>query len=66
MLRNLFTAITDGFRYRFGRQSHAGDDQLTNEQREALAQHNDAEARVVGRTMGDPNSVRAFGKGRPR
>ena len=66
MFKGLYDTIMDSLRHRFGRQSHMGDDGATVEQREALAQHNDAEARVVGRTMGDPNSVRAFGKGRPR
>jgi hypothetical protein len=65
MLKDFFASVRDGLRHRFGRQ-HTGEREMTNDEAEALRQYNDAEARGTGRTMGDPNSVRAFRKGRPR
>lgn len=67
MLSALFESIRDSFRYRFGRREQTDDHQATaDEERAALGRHNDAEARVVGRTLGSPNEIRSFGKGRPR
>ena len=67
MLSGFFESIRDSFRHRFGRQADTDDYRATaDEERAALGRHNDAEARIVGRTMGEPNEIRAFGKGRPR
>lgn len=67
MFNDLFASIRDGFRHRFGPQAQGDDYQMTDhEEREALRRHNDAEARIVGRTMGEPSELRAYGKGRPR
>lgn len=67
MFSGLFNSIRDSFRHRFGQQESKDEYQATvDEERAALGRHNDSEARVVGRTMGEPNELRAFGKGRPR
>lgn len=67
MFGGLFESIRDGFRHRFGRRVSADDYQaIDDEERDALDQHNESEARIVGRTLGEPNELRAFGKGRPR
>ena len=67
MLSALFESIRDSLRYRFARQGQTNDYRATaDEERTALDGHNDAEARVVGRTLGSPNEIRSFGKGRPR
>lgn len=66
MFKDFFESVGESLRHRFGRR-HADDGGTTSQdESEALRQHNDTEARVTGRTMGDPKSVRAFGKGRPR
>ncbi len=65
MVMDFFESVRDSLRQRFGRR-HTDDREMTVEESEALRQYNDAEARVTGHTMGDPNAVRAFGKGRPR
>ncbi len=56
--------------HRFGTASPQGDtpdyQPTRGEEHAALARHNDAEANIVGRTLGDPDGIRAFGKGRPR
>jgi len=71
MRSRLFDSILDGIRHRFGSapspEDGIGDYHPTDkESRDLLDRHNDAEARVVGRTMGYPDGIRAFGKGRPR
>ena len=67
MLSGFFESIRDSFRHRFGKQAHIDEyEAVADEERAALERHNNAEARVVGRTMGDPEAIRAFGKGRPR
>lgn len=67
MLSELFESLRDSFRHRFGRQAQTEEYQPTaDEERASLGRHNDAEARVVGRTMGSLNEIRSFGKGRPR
>lgn len=67
----LFASIVDSIRGRFGSaaqpQRDTPDYQPTHdEERAALARHNDAEASIVGRTLADAAGIRAFGKGRPR
>lgn len=66
MFKDLFESIRDSFRYRFGRRAGAEHTATDEETREALRHHNDAEARVAGRTMGEPDGIRAYGKGSPR
>jgi hypothetical protein len=66
MLKDFFESVRDGLRHRFGRRHTDTAEKPNEDEFEALRRHNDAEARVTGRTIGDPNSVRAFGKGRPR
>jgi len=70
MYNGLFASIIDSLRHRFGSTSPQGDtpdyQPTRGEERAALARHNDAEANIVGRTLGDPDGIRAFGKGRPR
>ncbi len=71
MYNGLFASIIDSLRHRFGTasqpQGNTPDYQPTHdEERAALAHHNDAEANIVGRTLADPAGIRAFGKGRPR
>jgi hypothetical protein len=71
MPSGLFTLVIDSLRHRFGPSSspdrETPDYQPTHdEERAALARHDAAEANIVGRTLGDPAGIRAFGKGRPR
>ncbi len=71
MYNGPFAAIIDSLRGRFGTASQPQGDTpdyqpTRDEERAALARHNDAEANIVGRTLGEPAGIRAFGKGRPR
>jgi hypothetical protein len=67
MFGGFFESLRDSFRHRFGRREAVDEYRATaDEERAALGRHNDAEARIVGRTLGESNELRAFGKGRPR
>lgn len=67
MLRDLFGSIWESLRHRIGPRPQTSDYTPTHdEELAALGRHNDAEARIVGRTMADPGAIRSFGKGRPR
>lgn len=67
MLGNLFGSIWESLRHRFGTRPRTIDyEPKHGEELAALERHNDAEARIVGRALADPNAIRSSGKGRPR
>lgn len=67
MFGGLFASIRDSLRHRFGRQAAVEEYRASEaEEAEARGRHDDAEAGMIGRTLGEPTELRAFGKGRPR
>jgi hypothetical protein len=63
MFGDFVASLRDLWRHRFGSISNRHTDTTDHEDTFDARRSNEAEARVVGRTMGEPNGIRAWSKG---